>query len=103
MSSATLATALSVRLMLSVGVVMLTAVLLEALVVGTRLSAHEVNVARIAIGEGGKGGDGGPTELVDEPLDQPPMQVADQLGIGLGQVAERAVGEGDGGQPTVVA
>ena len=32
---------------------------------------------------------------VDEALDQAPVQAADQLGVGLGQLAERAVGERD--------
>ena len=39
--------------------------------------------------------------LVDEPLDQAPVQAAHEVGVGLGQLAERAAGEGDGGAVVV--
>ena len=38
-----------------------------------------------------------PPDGVDEALDQAPVQAAHEVGVGLGQLAERAVGEGDGG------
>ena len=44
----------------------------------------------------------GPAELVDEALDQAAVQAAHQLGMGLGQLAERAVGEADDGGHAVV-
>ncbi len=40
--------------------------------------------------------DAGPAGLVDEPLEQAAVQRAHQLGLGLGQLGERAVGERHG-------
>src|SRR4051812_12361517 len=39
--------------------------------------------------------DASPTDLGDHAFGDPPVEVADQLGIGLGQLPERAVEKGD--------
>ena len=38
---------------------------------------------------------------VDEALDQAAVEAAHEVGVGLGQLAERAAGEGDGGAVVV--
>ena len=64
---------------------------------GRRVGEGQVDLARRAVGERVEVVDPGAAERVDEALDQALVQRAHDLGVGLGQLAERAVGEGDRG------
>jgi hypothetical protein len=52
-------------------------------------------VARLVVVQRGELLDCSPADLVDHALAEAPVQVAHQLGIGLGQLSERAVQEVD--------
>ena len=54
-----------------------------------------LDLARLPVDEGVEVDDLGAAHGLDEALDQPRWRRADEVGVGLGQLAERAVGEGD--------
>src|SRR5688500_7178113 len=97
-SSATLLAAPSVRAIgLSTVSVVLTGNCLLATVRMASLPGDQVDLTRIAVGQRAEPLDVNAPEHLHHSLDDAPVQVADQLGEGLGQLAVRAVGEGDGG------
>ena len=62
---------------------------------------RDLDLARRAVGQVVELEHPAVAPLVDEALDQPAVQAADEVGVGLGQLAERAVGEGDRGAVVV--
>ena len=57
------------------------------------LSTGDRDLTGFAVDESVEVVDGGLAGLLDEPFDHAPMEGADQLGMGLGELAERAVRE----------
>ena len=62
---------------------------------------RDLDLARRAVGQVVERDDLAVATGVDEALDQAAVEAAHQLGVGLGQLAERAVGEGDRGAVVV--
>ena len=60
-------------------------------------------MARLGVVQRGELFDPSPTHLVDDALAQPAVEVAHELGVGLGQLPERAVQELDAGRALVLA
>src|SRR6266542_1179709 len=68
-----------------------------------RVSDGDRHVARLGIVQRGELLDSPPADLVDHALAQAAVQVADQLGVRLGELAERAMEELDAGGALVLA
>ena len=65
--------------------------------IGLVTGQDEVDPARIPVDQGAEALHGAAAHPVDKTLDEAPVQVAHEVGTLLGQLAERAVGEGHRG------
>src|SRR5260370_33477562 len=67
------------------------------------VSDRNGHMARLGVVERCELLDPSPTDLVDDALAQPAVQIADELGVRLGELPERAVQELDAGRALVLA
>src|SRR3989440_1604173 len=67
------------------------------------VSDRDGHMARFGVVQRGELLDPSPAHLVDDALAQPAVEIADELGVGLGQLPERAVQELDAGRALVLA
>src|SRR5260370_29359646 len=68
-----------------------------------RVSDRNGHMARLGVVQRGELLDPSPAHLVDDALAQPAVEIADELGVGLGELPERAVQELDAGRTLVLA